>query len=121
MISYFYHQIDAAPVLILIVSAIALHILNSGLGITLAFRPRRLVRKLHKLVYFGLIVLLMAFFVKNFLKGVTEFMEYVILAYYIILIPVSKTWDVRVHALVATVGLTLLPLIILLHNSDITS
>ena len=120
MVSYFFHQIDLAPALILIISAIGVHILNAGIGIVLAFRQRCYIRKLHKLVYFSLLLLLMTFFVRNFLRGVTGFMEYVILAYYMVLIPISKNWDVSVHALVATVGLTLLPLIILLNNSEVT-
>jgi hypothetical protein len=35
--------------------------------------------------------------------------------YFITLIPYSKRWDILVHALVAVVGLTLLPLLIVLR------
>jgi hypothetical protein len=41
--------------------------------------------------------------------------EYLIGLYFITLVPLSRKWDVLIHALIAIVGLTLLPVLILLQ------
>ncbi len=41
--------------------------------------------------------------------------EYLIGLYFITLVPLSRKWDMLIHGLIAIVGLTLLPLLILLQ------
>jgi hypothetical protein len=42
-------------------------------------------------------------------------LDYLICLYFITIVPYSKRWDVLVHAFVGVVGLTLLPLLIVLR------
>ena len=42
-------------------------------------------------------------------------LDYLICLYFITIVPYSKRWDVLVHAFVGAVGLTLLPLLIVLR------
>ena len=41
--------------------------------------------------------------------------DYIVVFYVAAIVPFSKRWDILVHSLIATVGLTLLPLLIIIQ------
>ncbi len=92
-----------------------LHIFNSFLGLVMAFAKfRKSLRKAHKIIFFGTCLCLIIFLIQNYqLTGGNSFVEYFVLVYFLALLPLSGHWDVLIHAFAATIGLTLLPLLIL--------
>jgi len=42
-------------------------------------------------------------------------LDYLICLYFITIVPYSKRWDVLIHAFIGAIGLTLLPLLIVLR------
>ena len=111
---YFISEIETSPHLFWVVVAIGLHILNSTLGI-LVFFGKNNFRRSHLLFFLGIFACLIIFFLENQPIRGNGFVEWFVLIYFAVLIPLSKRWDVRIHTLIATVGLTLLPLLILLQ------
>ncbi len=92
------------------------HMLNAFLGAYMAFfkRAKPLIR-IHALLYGCVLVCLIGFLIINHRHFHNTVWEYLIFGYFITVVPISKRWDVMLHALFATVGLTLLPVLILLQ------
>lgn len=109
-------KISVSPSLKWLAVAIAFHIVNVFLGAFMGFRKKtdQLVT-IHRLLYFAVLACLAIYLVMNQIHGENSIWEYLVTAYFITIVPVSKRWDVMVHALVTVVGLTLLPLLILLQ------
>ena len=57
----------------------------------------------------------MLYEVITYIHGSNDVWEYLIGAYFITVIPLSKRWDVMIHAFFSIIGLTLLPVLILLQ------
>lgn len=116
MFSEVFPQVSASPSLVWAVLAICFHIVNSFLGAFMAFRRKGpgLIRT-HRNLYFATLFCLTYFLILNGVHGENEIWDYLICLYFITIIPVSKRWDSVVHAFVASIGLTLLPLLILLR------
>jgi len=109
-------KISASPSLVWVVAAIGFHIANVFLGAFLAFMNKGpAVRRLHRLLYIAILFSLAMFLVLNQIHGSNGIWEYLIGAYFITVIPFSKRWDVMIHAFFSIVGLTLLPVLILLQ------
>jgi len=109
-------QVSESPSLIWVVAAIGFHILNVFLGLYMAFFKKavKMVRA-HLWLYVAVLVCLILYLVMNGVHSENTIWEYLIALYFITLIPLSKKWDVMVHALISVVGLTLLPMLILLQ------
>ncbi len=109
-------QVSDSPSLIWLVAAIIFNIFNVFLGLYMAFfkKDRRLVRA-HLFLYIAILICLTSFLVMNGVHSENTIWEYLIGLYFITLVPLSHKWDVMVHALVSIIGLTLLPLLILLQ------
>ena len=109
-------QISDSPSLIWVVAAILFIIVNVFLGLYMAFFKKgpRLLR-VHLVFYFTIVICLALFLVMNGVHSENTIWEYLIGLYFITLVPMSRKWDVLTHALIAIVGLTLLPLLILLQ------
>ena len=109
-------QVSESPSLIWLVAAIIFNIFNIFLGLYMAFfkKDRRLVRA-HLFLYIAILLCLVAFLTMNGVHSENSILEYLVGLYFITLVPLSRKWDVMVHALVTIVGLTLLPLLILLQ------
>jgi len=111
-----YPQISESPSLVWVVAAIGFNIFNIFLGLYMAFfkKDRRLIRA-HLWLYIAILISLALYLVMHGIHSENTIWEYLIGLYFITLVPLSKRWDVMVHALVSIVGLTLLPLLILLQ------
>ncbi len=109
-------QVSDSPSIIWVVAAILFNMANIFLGLYMAFfkKAPRLVR-VHLVFYFTIVICLALFLVMNGVHSENTIWEYLIGLYFITHVPLSIKWDVLVHALVAIVGLVLLPLLILLQ------
>ncbi len=109
-------QVSESPSLIWVVAAIIFNIVNVFLGLFMAFfkKEPRLIRT-HLCLYITIVICLVLFLVMNGVHSENTIWEYLIGLYFITLVPLSIKWDVLAHALVAIIGLVLLPLLILLQ------
>lgn len=116
MFAKVYPQVAASPSLIWIVAAIGLNIVNTFVGLYMAFRAKTpsLIR-VHLVLYGAILISLASFLVLNGVHGENTVWDYGVGLYFITLLPWSGKWDVLLHGLVAVVGLTLLPVLILLQ------
>ncbi len=111
-----FDKITASPSLIWVLPAIGFHIVNMMMGLVLAFQKRsKSGIRLHALLYASVIFCLISFLVMNQTHGENTVWDYLVGLYFITAIPLSKRCDVLVHAFLAMVGLTLLPLLIILQ------
>ena len=109
-------KITSSPSLIWIVSAIGFYIINIFLGLFMAFRKRTAQSlKIHRLLFYTIVFCLGYYLLMNQVHDENSWLDYLICLYFITLVPYSKRWDILVHAFVAVVGLTLLPLLIVLR------
>lgn len=109
-------KITSSPSLVWVFGAIGFHITNVFLGVYMAFQGKgpRLLR-IHRLLFYSVVACLVSFLVMNQIHGANTIWEYLIGVYFITVIPLSKRWDVLLHALLSVVGLTFLPALILLQ------
>ncbi|NIQ03070.1 MAG: hypothetical protein GWM98_24020 [Nitrospinaceae bacterium] len=109
-------QVSSSPALIWVVAAIGFNIANIFLGLYMAFfkKNRSLIRA-HLYLYTAILISLGFFLIMNAVHAFNSIWEYLIGLYFITLVPLSKKWDLMIHALVGIVGLTLLPLLVLLQ------
>ncbi len=109
-------QVSESPSLIWVVAAIIFNMVNVFMGLYMAFfkKDPRLIRA-HLFLYIAILFCLVLFLVMNGVHSENTIWEYLIGLYFITLVPLSKKWDVMVHALVSIIGLTLLPVLILLQ------
>ena len=109
-------KITSSPSLIWVVAAIGFYIINIFLGLFMAFRKRTAQSlKIHRLLFYTIVFCLGCYLLMNQVHDENSWLDYLIGLYFITLIPYSKRWDVLVHAFVGVVGLTLLPLLIVLR------
>lgn len=115
MLSEIISKIDTSSPIMWAVWAIGLHISNTALGIFMALMGRRKWAKtVHRALFLSVIACLLAFIVFYYFERRVGIIDYVVAIYFIFAIPASKRQPPIIHAFVATVGLTLLPLLILL-------
>jgi len=115
MLSEIISRIDTSSPIMWAVWAIGLHLTNTALGIYMALMGRRKwAKKVHRGLFLSVLVCIFGFIFSYYFKGRVGFMDYVVAIYFAVAIPVSKRQPPMIHAFVATVGLTLLPLLILL-------
>lgn len=111
-------QISSSPALKWIVLAILFHILNAFLGAFMAFFRRGYqIRRIHWFLYLAVLACLACFLMLNGIHSNNSIWEYLVCAYFITILPISKRWDVIFHAFIAVIGLLLLPLLIILNVS----
>jgi hypothetical protein len=116
MFANVFPQVSDSPSLIWVIAAVIFNIVNVFLGLYMAFfkKEKRLIRA-HLYLYIAIVTCLVFFLVMNGVHSENTIWEYLIGLYFITLVPMSRKWDILVHALIAIVGLTLLPLLILLQ------
>jgi hypothetical protein len=115
MLSEIISRIDTSSPIMWAVWAIGLHIANTALGIYMALMGRRKwARTVHRSLFISVLVCIFGFIISYYFEGRVGFMDYLVAIYFAVAIPVSKRQPPMIHAFVATVGLTLLPLLILL-------
>jgi hypothetical protein len=116
MFANVFPQVSDSPSLIWVIAAIIFNTVNIFLGLYMAFfkKEPHLIRT-HLYLYITILICLVLFLVMNSIHSENTIWEYLIGLYFITLVPMSRKWDVLTHALIAIVGLTLLPLLILLQ------
>ena len=77
-------------------------------------RTKPLLR-VHLAGYIAVLVCLTGFMIVQWRHSGITIWEILIFLYFITVIPLSKRWDVLLHALLTIVGLTLLPVLVLLR------
>ena len=109
-------QISGSPSLVWVVSAICFQMINVLLGAFMAFQHKSPVLiRAHRFLYFAVLFSLGFFLVMNGVHLGNSIWDYLVFIYFITVIPLSKKWDVLAHAFFALMGLTFLPVLILLQ------
>lgn len=115
MLSEIISKIDTTSPIMWAVWAIGFHITNTALGIYMALIGRKKwAKKVHRGLFLSVLVSIFGFIFSYYFKGRVGIMDYAVAIYFIVAIPASKWQPPMIHAFIATVGLTLLPLLILL-------
>ncbi|MEK9629220.1 MAG: hypothetical protein VW455_09395 [Nitrospinota bacterium] len=112
----FFPKILASPSLVWILTAMGFYLVNILMGLVIGFQkktPQTL--KIHKYLFYSIAFCMVYFLIMNQTHHENTWMDYAVALYIVGLVPFSKRWDVLVHALIATVGLTLLPLLIVIQ------
>jgi hypothetical protein len=113
---YLIAQIKNSASLPWVFAAIGFHVINVFLGAYMGFNGKiEKYRRLHRLLFYVVLFCLVYFLILNYFHGANWIWEYLIVGYFIIIIPLSKRWDMLVHGLVTVVGLTLLPVLVILQ------
>lgn len=111
-----FEQVRASPSLIWVAAAICLHIMNVFLGLAMAFQKKtKSMIRVHAVLYVAVLAALIAYLLMNGTHGENTLLDYLVGLYFITLIPLSRKWDVVIHAFITVIGLVLLPILILMH------
>ncbi len=109
-------QITASPSLVWLAVAIGFYIINIFLGLFMAFRKKTAQSlKIHRFLFYTIVFCLGYYLLMNQTHDENTLLDYLVCLYFITIVPYSKRWDVLIHAFIAAIGLTLLPLLIVLR------
>ena len=112
----FFTKILASPSLVWVVTALGFYLVNIFLGLFIAFQKNTVdTRKIHKYLFYSITFCLVYFLIMNQTHHENTLIDYAVVLYMVALVPFSKRWDVLAHALVAVIGLILMPLLIVLQ------
>ncbi len=112
----FFSNILASPSLVWVVTAMGFYLVNIFLGLFIAFQKNTVdTRKIHKWLFYSIAFCLVYFLIMNQTHHENTLIDYAVVLYMVALVPFCKRWDVLAHALVAVIGLILLPLLIVLQ------
>ncbi len=102
-------ELFSHPSFLAILVTILIVIVNILIGVSMLPKDVRKKRyKLHRLVFWSALVSLGVFLaVTHRLIGNSPF-NFVVLIYFLTVIPLSRKWNITLHAIVASVGLVLL-------------
>jgi len=116
MATELFPNLSSSSSLIWLVPAIGFHVVNIFLGVFMAFQKKTpTIIRAHGFLYFGVLICLINFLAMNQIHGENTIWDYLVFAYFITLVPFSKRWDPLIHAFITLVGLTLLPVLIILQ------
>ncbi|MBT6595983.1 MAG: hypothetical protein HOB34_07785 [Nitrospina sp.] len=109
-------KITSSPSLVWVAAAIGFYIVNIFLGLFMAFRKKTAQSlKIHRLLFYTIVFCLGYYLLMNQTHDENSPLDYLICLYFITIVPYSKRWDVLIHAFIGAIGLTLLPLLIVLR------
>tara|TARA_Y100001960_G_C14376612_1_gene681779 strand:- start:292 stop:639 length:348 start_codon:yes stop_codon:yes gene_type:complete len=112
----FFLKILPSPSLVWILVAMGFYLTNILLGLYIGFQNKTVqILKVHKYLFYTIVFCMIYFLVMNQAHHENTWIDYAVAFYIIGLVPFSKRWDILIHALIATVGLTLLPLLIVIQ------
>lgn len=112
----FFPKILSSPSLVWILAAMGFYLINIFMGLYIGFQKKTAQNlKIHKWMFYSISFCLIYFLIMNQTHHENTWMDYTVVAYVVGLVPFSKRWDILSHALIATVGLTLLPLLIVIQ------
>jgi hypothetical protein len=111
-----FSNIMTSPSLVWVLAAMGFYLANIFLGMFIAFQKNTVEnRKIHKWLFYSIAFCLVYFLIMNQTHHENTLIDYAVVLYMVALVPFSKRWDVLVHALIAIIGLILLPLLIILQ------
>ena len=111
-----FSQIMSSPSLVWVLAAMGFYLINIFLGMFIAFQKNTVdTRKIHKWLFYSIAFCLVYFLIMNQAHHENTLIDYAVVLYMVALVPFSKRMDVLVHALIAIIGLILLPLLIILQ------
>jgi hypothetical protein len=109
-------NIMSSPSLVWVLAAMGFYLINILLGMYVAFRKKTAqTLKIHKWLFYSIAFCLVYFLIMNQTHHENTLIDYAVVLYMVALVPFSKRWDVLAHALVAVIGLILMPLLIVLQ------
>ena len=112
----FSQKILSSPSLVWILAAMGFYLINIFLGLYIGFQNKTAqTLKAHKYLFYTIAFCMTYFLVMNQTQHENTWLDYAVVFYIIGVVPFSKRWDVLLHAMIATVGLTLLPLLIVIQ------
>jgi hypothetical protein len=102
-------DIFSHPSFLTILATILIVIANIMIGVSMLPKDVRQKRyKLHRAVYWAVLVSLGVFLVVTHQLLDNSLFNYFVMAYFLTVIPLSRKWNVTAHAIIASVGLVLL-------------
>ena len=112
----FFQKILFSPALVWGLAAMGFYLINIFFGLYIGFQKKTAqTLKAHKYVFYVIAFCIFYFLLVNQTHHENTWIDYAVFIYIIGLVPFSKRWNVLIHALIATVGLTLLPLLIVIQ------
>ena len=112
----FFLKILSSPSLVWILAAMGFYLINIFLGLYIGFQNKTAhILKAHKYLFYTIAFCMICFLVINQTHHENMWIDYAVFVYILGLVPFSKRWDVLIHSLIATVGLTLLFLLIVIQ------
>ena len=106
----------SSPSLVWVIAAMGFYLINIFLGMFIAFKKNTVdTRKIHKWLFYSIAFCLVYFLIMNQTHHENTLIDYAVVLYMVALVPFSKRFDVLVHALVAVLGLIIMPLLIVLQ------
>ena len=112
----FFQKILSSLSLVWIFAAMGFYLINIFLGLYIGFQNKTSqTLKSHKYLFYAIAFCMIYFLIMNQMHHENTWIDYAVVVYIIGLVPFSKRWDVLIHALIATVGLILLPLLIVIQ------
>ena len=111
-----FSKIMSSPSLVWVAAAMGFYLINIFLGMFIAFQKNTVdTRKIHKWLFYSIAFCLVYFLIMNQTHHENTLIDYAVVLYMVALVPFSKRFDVLVHALVAVLGLIIMPLLIVLQ------
>lgn len=102
-------EVFSHPSFLAILATILIVIANIMIGVSMLPRDIRQKRyKLHRLVYGATLISLAVFLVVTHRLLGNSIFNYLVMAYFLTVVPLSRKWNVTAHAIVSSVGLVLL-------------
>ena len=112
----FFTKILTSPSLVWVLPVIGFYLINIFMGLFIAFQKKTAQNlRIHALMYYSITFSLICFLIMNQTHHENTSIDYIVVFYIVAIVPLSKRWGVLFHALIATVGLTLLPLLIIIQ------
>ena len=111
-----FSKIMSSPSLIWVLTAMGFYLVNIFLCLYVAFQKKTVqTLKIHKWLFYSIAFCLVYFLIMNQTHHENTLIDYAVVLYMVALVPFSKRFDVLVHALVAVLGLIIMPLLIVLQ------
>jgi len=109
-------KILSSPSLVWVLAAMGFYLINIFMGLFIGFQKKTIQNlRIHKYLFYSIAFCLIYFLIMNQTHHENMWIDYVVVFYVVAFVPFSKRWDTLAHALIAVVGFTLLPLLIVIQ------
>ena len=111
-----FEKILISPSLIWVLTAVGFYLANIFVGLFNALQKKTAQNlRIHKWLYYSIGFSLVCFLTINQVHNENTLIDYMVFFYIVLLVPYSRRRNYLVHALIAVVGFTLLPLLIVIQ------